>query len=66
MSPTENYTAPHIPDWTEVRSALAQAARERILILDGAMGTMIQRLKLTEDNFRGERFKTTTLWPALT
>ena len=35
---------PHIPDWNEVRSALTKAARERILILDGAMGTMIQRL----------------------
>src|SRR5262245_17470789 len=30
----------------------------RILILDGAMGTMIQRHKLTEDEFRGERFRT--------
>ena len=30
--------------------------RERILILDGAMGTMIQRLGLTEQDFRGERF----------
>src|SRR5687768_5871536 len=29
----------------------------RILILDGAMGTMIQRCKLTEDDFRGERFR---------
>ncbi|MCR6672647.1 methionine synthase [Devosia ginsengisoli] len=48
---------PHIPDWNEVRTALTKAARERILILDGAMGTMIQRLKLTEENFRGERFK---------
>ena len=48
---------PHIPDWNEVRSALTKAARERILILDGAMGTMIQRLKLTEENFRVERFK---------
>ncbi|WP_240229219.1 methionine synthase [Devosia lacusdianchii] len=59
MSPTENQAqqTPHIPDWNEVRSALAQAASERILILDGAMGTMIQRLKLGEENFRGERFK---------
>ena len=56
MSP-QNQTTPYIPDWTEVRSALAQAARERILILDGAMGTMIQRLKLSEENFRGERFR---------
>jgi 5-methyltetrahydrofolate--homocysteine methyltransferase len=47
----------HIPDWNEVRIALTKAARERILILDGAMGTMIQRLKLTEENFRGTRFK---------
>ena len=30
--------------------------KERILILDGAMGTMIQRLGLTEEDFRGERF----------
>lgn len=31
--------------------------KERILILDGAMGTMIQRHILTEEDFRGERFK---------
>jgi len=31
--------------------------KERILILDGAMGTMIQRHVLTEEDFRGERFK---------
>lgn len=31
--------------------------RERILIIDGAMGTMIQRHKLNEADFRGERFK---------
>lgn len=30
---------------------------KRILILDGAMGTMIQRYKLTEEDYRGERFK---------
>ena len=30
---------------------------ERIAILDGAMGTMIQRFKLTEEQYRGERFK---------
>jgi 5-methyltetrahydrofolate--homocysteine methyltransferase len=37
--------------------ALKQAARERILILDGAMGTMIQRYRLDEAGYRGERFK---------
>lgn len=31
--------------------------KERILVLDGAMGTMIQRHTLTEVDFRGERFK---------
>lgn len=31
--------------------------KERILVLDGAMGTMIQRYKLEEADFRGERFK---------
>jgi 5-methyltetrahydrofolate--homocysteine methyltransferase len=38
-------------------SALEQALARRILILDGAMGTMIQRHRLTEADFRGERFK---------
>src|SRR6201993_2400073 len=39
------------------RTALIAAARERILVLDGAMGTMIQGLQLDEAAFRGERFK---------
>lgn len=30
---------------------------KRILVLDGAMGTMLQRYKFTEEDFRGERFK---------
>jgi len=37
--------------------ALKREAKERILILDGAMGTMIQRYKLDEAGYRGERFK---------
>ncbi|WP_027515420.1 methionine synthase [Bradyrhizobium sp. WSM1417] len=40
------------------RTALLNAARERILVLDGAMGTMIQNLQFDEAAFRGERFKT--------
>ena len=36
---------------------ITRLLKERILLLDGAMGTMIQRYKLTEDDFRGERFK---------
>lgn len=36
---------------------LYKALNERILVLDGAMGTMIQRYKLEEEDYRGERFK---------
>jgi 5-methyltetrahydrofolate--homocysteine methyltransferase len=57
MSPSPITDTPALPDWTEVRAALTSAMAERILVLDGAMGTMIQRLGLTEENFRGERFK---------
>jgi len=35
---------------------LTDLARDRILVLDGAMGTMIQQLKLEEVDFRGQRF----------
>lgn len=35
-----------------------EALAERILVLDGAMGTMIQRLKLTENDYRGQHFST--------
>jgi hypothetical protein len=35
---------------------LAELLRERILFLDGAMGTMVQRYELEEEDFRGERF----------
>ena len=31
--------------------------KHKILVLDGAMGTMIQKYKLTEEDYRGERFK---------
>lgn len=35
---------------------LAEACRQKILVLDGAMGTMIQQYGLTEEDFRGARF----------
>ena len=54
---TVQTSAPALPDGREVLAALKQAASERILILDGAMGTMIQQLKLDEAAYRGERFK---------
>src|SRR5690554_5203837 len=37
---------------------IEKALEKRILILDGAMGTMLQQYKFTEEDFRGERFKT--------
>src|SRR4029079_9395205 len=40
-----------------LRNQLDLLLSKRILILDGAMGTMIQRHKLQEADFRGERFK---------
>ena len=39
------------------KPTLAEQIEKRILVLDGAMGTMIQRYELTEDHFRAERFK---------
>jgi 5-methyltetrahydrofolate--homocysteine methyltransferase len=44
----------HSPSATEQR--LRSLAAERILVLDGAMGTMIQELKLDEGGYRGARF----------
>lgn len=52
------------------RSARLQASPQRILILDGGMGTMIQSYRLEEHDYRGTRFAdwpsdvkvTTTFW----
>ncbi|MDN3595206.1 homocysteine S-methyltransferase family protein [Zunongwangia endophytica] len=41
-------------------SKLEEILAEKILILDGAMGTMLQEYKFTEEDFRGDRFKD---WP---
>lgn len=40
-----------------MKSRIEQELEKRILILDGAMGTMIQRYKLEEKDYRGERYK---------
>ncbi len=42
--------------FSPTEQALRGIARERILVLDGAMGTMIQELKLDEGGYRGARF----------
>ena len=41
-----------------MRKTIKHLLKERILVLDGAMGTMIQRYNLNEADFRGEKFKT--------
>ena len=47
---------------TTTRTAqLREAVKTRILVLDGAMGTMLQRYKLSEADYRGTRFAT---WPS--
>jgi 5-methyltetrahydrofolate--homocysteine methyltransferase len=51
-------TVDHRPDAT---ADLTAALTERVLVLDGAMGTMIQREGLSEEDFRGERFAD---WPS--
>ncbi|KGN32651.1 B12-dependent methionine synthase [Knoellia sinensis KCTC 19936] len=48
----------HRPDAT---ADLTAALSERVLVLDGAMGTMIQREGLSEEDYRGERFAD---WPS--
>ncbi|MEX9624995.1 methionine synthase, partial [Proteus mirabilis] len=41
---------------TMITQQLTQALAKRILVLDGAMGTMIQQYQLAEEDYRGERF----------
>jgi len=47
---------PCLADGADVAKALREAAAERIIVLDGAMGTEIQNLRLSEQDFRGDRF----------
>ena len=45
-----------VPVHADYSHPLAALLRQRIVILDGAMGTMVQQHKLSEEQFRGERF----------
>lgn len=57
MAATTSAPSHRTPDEANARSkALADLARRRILVIDGAMGTMIQRHRFDEAAFRGERF----------
>lgn len=40
-----------------MKKNIKEELRKRVLVIDGAMGTMIQRYKLQEEDYRGERFK---------
>ena len=51
-----------LPTHNDARAALTAAAADRILVLDGAMGTMIQQLKLDEAGYRGERSCRRVTW----
>ncbi len=44
-------------DYKTTENDILAEARKRVLVLDGAMGTMIQKHNLSEKDFRGERFK---------
>jgi 5-methyltetrahydrofolate--homocysteine methyltransferase len=48
-----SYLTSHISNTMDIRKEL----EKRILVIDGAMGTMIQRYELSEEDFRGERFR---------
>ncbi len=41
----------------ESKHDITELLKQRVLLLDGAMGTMIQRYKLSDEDYRGERFK---------
>lgn len=49
-----------IENKTKMKTSIKDEIEKRILVLDGAMGTMIQRCKLEEADYRGEEFKN---WP---
>ena len=44
------------PQRTDAAAALTNLLRQRIVLLDGAMGTVLQQLRLEETDFRGQRF----------
>ncbi|WP_106298411.1 methionine synthase [Knoellia remsis] len=52
-TPAADPATAHRPDATD---ELTAALRERVLVMDGAMGTMIQREGFSEEDYRGERF----------
>jgi len=47
----------NLSDLNKNMSTIQEEIKKRILVLDGAMGTMLQRYNFSEEDFRGERFK---------
>ncbi len=58
---SESFTAPVVDLRPDATDELTTLLRERVLVLDGAMGTAIQRDRPDEAGYRGERFKD---WPS--
>ena len=46
---------------TKTKPDIREELKKRVLVLDGAMGTMIQRYHLEEKDFRGEQFSMSAL-----
>jgi 5-methyltetrahydrofolate--homocysteine methyltransferase len=46
-----------LTSFADTFSLLHALLKERALVIDGAMGTMVQAYKLSEEEFRGERFR---------
>jgi 5-methyltetrahydrofolate--homocysteine methyltransferase len=61
-TPRSSFSPPSLQDnQTIAMSSIQDALRQRILVIDGAMGTMIQQYKLSEQDYRGQRFAE---WPS--
>ncbi len=61
-TPTRHFLLPFLETqpnfwFAEKMTPIEEEVKKRILVLDGAMGTMIQRYNLQEEDYRGERFK---------
>lgn len=52
-----NNTSTSVVSFSNINGSIQEEIKKRILVLDGAMGTMLQRYKFEEQDFRGERFK---------
>eukprot|EP00894_Picocystis_sp_ML_P001218 jgi/Pico_ML_1/51735/g300.t1 len=66
VAPADPSSLPPVPEYIPYQAQLKQSdtfdvlhsvMKERIFIIDGAMGTSIQKYKLTEEDYRGERYK---------